>query len=279
MSDLSDVLNSLVNAVYAAVYPNGINQPPVFGTCITIFPGWPTPAQLAANLAAGTCSVSVYPRPEERNTTRYPLDWQTVSQNTPTLTLTSVGQVVTIAGTIPPTNNPHNAVIFVNAKPYVYAVQSTDTLSGIAAALAALIAADVAGTVSSGVTVVLPSTARLGAVRIGVTGQIDQEIRRQERLFQIGIWANIPQQRDAVAQAIDIALAQLRFLTLPDGYAARIIYKGSPMSDAQEKSALFRRDLLYTVEYATTLAQSATQVTQTELTVSEASTVIATVFE
>ncbi len=265
MADLSDVMNTLVSTISGILYPNGTGQPSIVsGVSISVFPGWPIPATLTAAIAAGNCQVSVYPRPEERNTTRYPLSMQTLSVNTPTLTLTISGQTVTVAGTIPPSNNPHNAMVLANGGPYVYAVLPTDTLNGIAAALAALIAAGIAGTSSSGPVITLPSSARLQAARIGVTGTSAMEVRRQRRTFQIVIWADTPAHRDAIAAPIDAALAATFFLTLPDGFAARLIYHSSPMNDGLQKTGLYRRDLFYSVEYATTTTETDTQITQPE---------------
>lgn len=268
MADLSDVMSALVTLIDGVMFPNGDGSASIIGSCIRIFPGWPNPQQLAADLAAGTCEISVYPRPEERNTTRYPQQFQEQSRNTALLTLAVVNQTVTVAGTIPAAGNQHNLVVFVNGVPYVYAVQPSDTLTTIAAALAALIVVNVVGTTSSVGVIALPSSARIGVVRVGVTGTALKEIRRQERLFQIGIWADTPAHRDAIAKALDAALAALPFFALVDGSAARLIYKSSPMSDMFEKTGLYRRDLFYIVEYPTTQSEVETQVTQEQFNVS-----------
>ena len=57
---------------------------------------------------------------------------------------------------------------------------------------------------------------------------------------------------------------------MPDGTGARLRYVRSNMSDATEKDCLFRRDLVYTVEYATTQTEVETQITQEQLNVSAA---------
>lgn len=69
---------------------------------------------------------------------------------------------------------------------------------------------------------------------------------------------------------IDAALAFTTFLTMPDGSAARLRYRNSAMSDDLQKDCLFRRDLFYSVEYATTQTEAETQVTQEQLNVSAA---------
>jgi hypothetical protein len=266
MADLSDVENALVSLIAQALYPNGTGQASAAGgvPCV-VYAGWPVPAQLDADLAAGKVHISVFPRAEERNTTRFGQDWQPLTANTPTLTLTVDGQTVTVGGSIPPANNPHNVVVMANGKPYVYAVLTTDTLPSIATALAALIAADIVGTVAAGAVITLPSTGRISAARVGVTGTSAREIRRQERSFQITAWADTPAHRDAVISPVDQALAATKFLTMPDGFLARLIYRNSPISDAMQKTRLYRRDLIYSVEYATTQTETDTQITEEQL--------------
>ena len=96
------------------------------------------------------------------------------------------------------------------------------------------------------------------------------EIRRQDRVFQISVWADTPANRDATAQVIDVALAATEFLTMPDLTAARIIYRNSAVDDMVQKANLFRRNLMYSVEYATTVTQVETQITQDQLNVNVA---------
>lgn len=270
MADLTDVAATLVNVIAGIVYPNGTGSPSVAATPIVIYHGWPNPQQLDTDLAVAKCHVSVFPRPEERITTRYAPDWKPTTLNTSTLTLSIVGQTFVVAGAVPPAGNPHNVMAFANGKPYVYAVLVSDTLASIATALAALIAVDVPGTTSAGAVVTLPNAARLTAARVGVTGTSTREVRRQERLFQIGIWADTPTHRDAIAQTIDSVLAFTTFITLPDQSAGRLIYKNSLVSDLFQKDRLYRRDLMYTVEYGTTQTETETQITQEQLNTSAA---------
>ncbi len=262
MADLSDVSNAFVALITSIVYPNGINNPSIANTGIRIYPGWPSPQQLDIDLAAGNCHISVYPRNDEQNTTRFSRDWQLQTLNTATLTLTANGQTVTIGGAMPSPFTPHNLVIFANNKPYVYAVQSGNTLNSIAASLAALIAVDVIGTTAIGAVITLPSSARLGAVRVGVTTTAISEVRRQKRGFQLTVWASTPIQRQIIASALDSALAVNYFLSLPDGTAARMIYSSSIETDMLQNEQIYRRDLIYSVEFATTQTEIQTQITQ-----------------
>lgn len=270
MADLADVENALVALIAQTLYPNGTGQPSVTGTPAIIYAGWPTSSRLDADLLAlsqgqvgGKIHVSVFPTNTERNTTRYMRQWQPVSNPTPTLTLTISGQQVTVGGTV---STPQNVMLMVGHQPYVYAVQGADTLTSIATALAALIP----GASSAGPIVTLAASAVLTAARVGGSGTSIMETRRQERVMQITAWADTPARRDAVIQAIDPVLAQIQFLTLVDQTAARLIYRSSRKDDMVQKANLYRRDLLYSVEYATIASETDTQVTQTQLNTSAA---------
>jgi hypothetical protein len=282
MADLADVENALVSLIAATVYPNGTGQPSIANVGIAVYRGWPQPKALEDDLAAvgagtgGKVHISVFTRPEEHNVTRYPKDWQQQSAPAPTLTLTVNGQQVTVGGTV---STPQNAVVFVNNAPFVYVVQANDTPTTIAAALAALINAGsvipfggmfvpVPGPTSAGPVITMPASARMGVARVGASGISIMEVRRQERTFQITVWANSEANRSAIAGPLDAALANTLRFTLPDQTSARLIYKGSPVLDGVEKSNLYRRDLLYSVEYATTVTETDTQVTAEQLNVS-----------
>lgn len=268
MSDIIDVQNALVSAVVTSVYPNGTGQASVSNSAIIVYAGWPDASNLDVDLLAGKTHITVFPTATEKNTTRYSKDWQPLSVNTATITATIVNQTVTIGGAMPSPFTAHNVNVMVNGKPYVYAVQVADTLTSVATALAALIVIDVVGTTSLGAVITMPPTARINAARVGVTGTSIREIRRQERVFQITIWAQTPTLRDTIGSALDGALAATEFLTMPDGYGARLFYKSSNVIDALQKAKLYRRDFMYNVEYATTQTEVDTQVTQEQLNLS-----------
>ena len=251
MADLNDVCNALVTLATQTIYPNGTGQiSAILGAAsCKIYQGWPIPQQLDTDLQNGLVNVSIFPSQSERNTTRYSKDWQQLSINTPTLTTTVAGQTITIGGTI---SSPQNVMALVDNKSFVYPVQSNDTLTSIATALAALIAAQVTGTSSAGAVITIPNGKKLQVARAGAYGKNIREIKRQERLFQITVWANTPDLRTSAASLLDAAFADISRITLADQTIARLTYKGSMMSDGNEKNRIYRRDLNYTVEYATT---------------------------
>jgi hypothetical protein len=64
-------------------------------------------------------------------------------------------------------------------------------------------------------------------------------------------WCPTPPIRDLVAAALDAALTEMSFLVLPDDTNARIVYRNTAGYDQSQNALLYRRDLLYTVEYST----------------------------
>jgi hypothetical protein len=255
MADVSDIESTLVTTVTQAIYPNGTAQASIANVDCRIFRGWPTPDQLDTDLAAGKVNVSIFPQPVEQRTTRYPRSWQPLALTTPALTVAVSNTTITFGGT---PSSPLNAAALVNGKGYVYSVQTGDTLTMIATGLAALVNADTSAT-SSGSVITIPGAKQLAA-RVGGFGTVIRETKRQKRNFQISFWCPTPTLRDALVPPVDQVLADIDFLTLPDGSAGRLLYVSSPPTDRVEREGLYRRDLIYSVEYGTTDTASAATV-------------------
>ncbi|MBN6210666.1 hypothetical protein JYK21_29750 [Ralstonia pickettii] len=258
MADITDVSNALVTVIAGIVYPNGTSQPSITGAPVLVYQGWPDAGQLRADLAAGKVHVSVFPQPNMlRIVDSAVSDWSTPSAPVNTITLTLSGQTVTVGGTV---STPQNAALVVDNKAYVYAVQAGDTLASIATALAALVNADQTAS-AAGAVVTIPG-AKYMSPRVGGQGVAVRETRRQEQGYQITVWANCFDQRDPIAAAIDSALSGIPHLTLADQSAA-LRFKSSRQDDSQQKEGIYRRDLMYAVEFSTFASQTLTQITAT----------------
>lgn len=261
MADLADVENALVSTVVGALYPNGTSSPSALGVDCRVYRGWPLAASLDADLRAGKVNVSVYAQPGvEKNTTRFSAEWKTMTPANPLITLAVAGNAVTVGGSI---QAGDIATIKIGGREaYSVAVQAGATLASIASALAALIAADY--TVSAAGAVITITTGNVIAVAVGGQGTSWRELRRQQKGFQIIIWASTPAQRDQAAPLIDKAFARIElsgFLALTDGSAARLLYVMTRENDAPQKELLFRRDLFYSVEYPTIDTETDTSIT------------------
>jgi hypothetical protein len=247
MADISDVQDQLAAICGAALYPNGTSSPSAIGVDALIYPGWPQPSQLDKDMVAGRVHVSIWARGDGTNTTRYPSVWQETVAPVQTLTLVADANTVTIGGTV---STPQ--VVVVNGM--AYAVQANDTLSSIAAALAT----HLPGASSAGPVLTVPTGVRQSAV--AATGTIARETRRQTDTVQLSVWAPTPALRSAAAKALDAVFADLRFIEMPDHSSCRLKYIRSLSSDLRENALIYRRDLFYQVEFATTVTAVATQV-------------------
>lgn len=257
MADLSDVSNMLVAQIAAYLYPSGTGTPasPVVGFPVRIYAGWPQPETLASDLAAGTGHISVYPTDTEKPLLATVRDWQIQSLPAPTITASVAGQVVTLGGTV---SAGQNVAMLVNDKAYVVSAQTGNTLASLATALAVLISADTPATANAG-AVTVPAANSLNA-RVGTTGTMIRQLRRQQKTFQITAWANCDGPRNQLGQAIDQAIEPLSRAALPDGSIAVLHYRRSRQDDGMQKQRIYRRDVFYAVDYATTQTTSATSV-------------------
>ncbi|MDE1139971.1 MAG: hypothetical protein PW999_10010 [Paraburkholderia tropica] len=266
MASVEDIMNTLATQISAYVYPSGTGQPSVTGKVIKVYPGWPTSSSLDKDLQADNVNVSIFPSGPERNVTRYAPKNNVMSIAAATLTLTANKNVVTVGGTMPSPFTAHNLALLVENQPFIYSVQSTDTLTSIATGLAALIAVAFPGTTSSGPVITLPVNTIPVVARVGTTGVVTTEWERQRQRMQITVWAADPTCRMQVGEAIRAGFSQISFLTMPDGYGARVLSAGSTLSDILEKAKTYRRDLFYDVEYATTVSQTIATVVATTVT-------------
>jgi hypothetical protein len=273
MADLSDVSNALGLLCQNALYPDQVisdgRPSPVVGIPVLIQIGWPDPASLEKLIAARNGMVTIYPRPTEKITTRNSRVWSAGPKTPATFTLTLAGSHITVGGAAPAPYFRHNVCVFANAKPYIYSTVNGDGVAAVAAGLAALIAVDIPGTTASGAVLSLPGTARIGALRVGTGANAIQEVKRQEREFQITIWAASLDGRDKIAPPIDLLIAMTTRMALADGTNGKLTYRSSPYTDVDQKTGIFRRDLIVTVEYVTTNMDFAPEVVAAETITSQ----------
>jgi hypothetical protein len=267
MADEVDVENTLVGIIEAALYPNGINQPCVANVACSVFRGWPTVQQTNAAKKNSSAMVSVTARNGvERNTSRYPMTWQEATAAIHTLTANVTDNIITLGGTV---SVPQNVVALIGQSDvYSYSVKADDTLSSIASNLAALVAQDYPGASSNGPVITINGTGKSIVCRIAGVGTISQEVKRQEKSFQISVWSppaadaskDADYYRTSVSKVIDPTLGALIRVVLPDNTYAHIHYERTINFDTAQTEGLYRRDFFYWVEYATTLQQPAYEI-------------------
>jgi len=251
MADQSDVEEALASIISAALYPNGTAKPSIPGPDCRIYRGWPNSSALDADLTAGIVNVTVFATGgSTRTTTRYSEQWIGVPAQ-PTLTALIDGTTITFGGTAEP---GQIAGIIVNGVAYAYRVQIGDAIQAVAANLATLMRPHLVVQLSQG-SLTVPGAQRLVA-RVVADAPAKQEVRRQEQGFRVICWCPDPEIRDATASAIDAVLSTQRFIALEDGTSGRLTYAGTTEFDQSQNARLYRRDLVYNVEYATILSET-----------------------
>lgn len=253
MATEGDVQNAIVVLIARLLYPAGILQPSAVGSPVKVYPGWPNSRALDADMVAGIVNVTVFQQPgAARNLTTSLSGW--VVKGLPaqtTLVWTLADNTATLSGTIA---IPQNLAITVNGNAdYEYAVQATDTLVGIVAAMAALIP----GATAAGPLLTVPATANLAA-RVGVSQTMIKEVRRQSLPFIVTIWAPTPALREAVTAVIDGQLSYMARIDL-DAVSGRVRWMNSRTIDTTEGANLYERHITYDVNYPTTIEMVAPQ--------------------
>jgi hypothetical protein len=143
--------------------------------------------------------------------------------------------------------------VIVDQATFAYAVQGNDSAATVASNMAALVRAGGWIVDHAGATISVPAAQRFVARVVSGAGAL-QEIKRQTQKFRISMWCPSPVSRDAVAPVIDEALASMVFLPLADGSSGRILFEDVVAIDTGADARLYRRDLVYAVEYPTVLS-------------------------
>lgn len=252
MADQADVENALTAAVANALYPGGTAAPSALGMQCRVYRGAPAAPALDADLSAGNLQVTVLAQNGAvRNVTRYPRRWVPVVPVSQVLQVAVTGLSATFSGVCAV---GQLAGVMVNGTSFAYAVQASDSPATVASNLAALLRAAGWIVAYSEATIGVPAAAAFTARVVSGAGAL-QEVKRQAQEFGITLWCPDPATRDAASALIDPALASSNFLPLADGSAARLRYAGTTTQDNAADAVLYRRDLIYSAEYPTTLSQ------------------------
>lgn len=268
MADQSDVETALAKLVGAVLYPQGAAAPSILGRVCRIYRGWPNAAALDADLAAGRVNVTVFQTAQpQRNTTRWPDEYVVTVPVVPTLTVAIAANVATFGGTAGP---GQVAGLLVDNLAVVHRTEANDTPALVAAVLASQIRTQRIALLS-GTSVTVPDAGQLIG-RVVADQLVRQATRRQLQGFRITCWCPDPATRDLAAGSIDAALSGQVFIVLPDGTSGRLRFLSSNVFDQSQDAALYRRDLVYTVEYATTVSATLPSMIFGDVTISPVGT-------
>lgn len=263
MADLSDVTTYLRSAVTAAVYPNGTTNPSVIAPMdVRVAEGWPLPDQLDRDMS-GTMLVPTSPAPVPRpngpccDVSIFPMNGNTatpfqildetyvISQPVYGLTVTVVGELITLSGT----PGAGEYITIIADKNNVYS-RSGPTAAVIISSLVADISANYPGVTSTSLSLTIPYSFGL-VVRQGGVGVLGKVVHRQRQSVMVTVWAPNRIVRSKLSAAIDVALKSNIRITLPDTSQAIVCYSRTNTSDDKQAATIYRRDLIYDIEYAT----------------------------
>lgn len=265
MADLSDVTAAIASIIAAALYPTGAatpTSPSAAGPVCKIYEGWPNAPELDKDLAAGVVNVSIFPMPGSTATTYQLLDNpQVLTPAVHGVTAAIAGSVVTLSGT--PGQGEYAMVMVNHRKSYS---RGGNTTAAICAALLADLLADFPGSTASGSTLTIQGQSDI-VVRIGAPATMGQVTHRQRESVMACVFAPTPALRTVVAKAVDVALKANVTIALPDGTEGRLVYEKTLVRDERETANVYRRDLIYSVEYATIETWTAYEVTSVGTTI------------
>lgn len=250
MPDRADVENALAGLIAEIVYPTGPSDGSSIGAPCRVYRGWPTPRVLEEELGSGVVHITVQPvSGTMQNRTRFPSEWQGASGPT-TMSGSVSGDVVSFAGE---GSVGHVAGVRVDGRAYAYRLRSGDSTGLVAAALAQQIRAD-RPAIAIGSELHLIEGAGV-VVRVVTDGIGGREVRRQAAGFRVTVWCPDPVTRDRAVGVIDRELAVASFLDVL-GWSCRMQLSGDSSTDEGSAGGVWRRDLLYSIEYPTTVSET-----------------------
>lgn len=265
MADLTDVTAYLAQKASDAVYPNGILQPSVTAADVRVFEGWPVAEQLDRDIAAGKSNVSVYPMRGTGNSIYQ------IQDETYTIVPVSYGMapsvldnVITVGG------QPHaGEYLTLICDGNIVFSQTGASTAALLAALAAQALPTYPGVVATATTLTIPVGHSL-VVRQGGVATLGRVTHRQKHTVMISVWAPGQDHRKKLAIAVDVLLKASIRVTLPDTSQAIICYNRTDTDDERQVAGIYRRDLIYEVDYATLLTFPGYVVTSVGTTIASA---------
>lgn len=278
MADISDVTAYLAQVAANAVYPNGTSQSSVASMDCRIYEGWPDPDQLDLDVGGRmlqgnpptpvtrpggpVANVSIFPMQGTGIAVYQILDeTYTIAHPVLGLSLTVNGDTVTVTGE--PTAGEYLTLVCDDA--HVYS-ETGATASALLAALATAAQANYPTSSSTATTLTVPVGHTL-VVRQGGIGTLGKVTHRQRHPVMVSVWAPTQVVRAQLGAAIDNAIKKKIKVTMPDSSQALVIYSRTNVIDDQTSATVYRRDLIYNVEYATVEQFTGYVVTSTNVSI------------
>ncbi|MCS3401408.1 MULTISPECIES: hypothetical protein [Pantoea] len=253
MASVGDVCLFIAKQVEDTIYPGGNRLPGIINAAVKIYPGWPVPGSLESGIDAGGVHISVWPLPAERKLScALGRPWRILPECEPSLQITVNGNVISFSGV---SSALTNVGLRLDGKDYSFQFRPQTT-------------AEEAVKILSGAFPHIFTVGRslyvLNAENISVTvttaGLAVRELHRQVKDFQVTVWAPSPVLRERIGSAIDGTLSEQCHIDLNDGVPAQLLYLRQFDSDKAESWHVYRRDLFFSVNFATTQTMTAPEI-------------------
>jgi len=257
MADVSEVTQFIARRVAAALFPDGESETSLAGVPVKIYPGWPVPDALQRDIEAGAAHVTVWPLPGERKvSTGLGRPFRTVAKGKPSLQVNVNGSIIRLSGEV---TADTNVQIALGSKVFRLHFPAGITLSSVKARLSETLPR---ASVIFGRVVVLSA----GHITATVTtaGTVVRELRRQIKEFQVTVWAPTPVLRNRIGTLVDVTLSEQHHIDLGDHVPAQMLYARQSESDAGGNFHVYRRDLIFSINFALTQQSTASEVIATE---------------
>jgi hypothetical protein len=251
LADLSDVMSKIADLATTACYPSGTSATSVTTRRIYIMQGWPKPQDMDNAMTSNYVLVNIYAI--QGSTSNAPQVFAKPQIIIPAVTGLSAsiddatGTVVTLSGT-PQVGEYVTLIVDKHSYSYVYA--PGNTAADFATGLVALIRADYANARANGTAITIDESKSIVA-RIAAPTTLGRTIHRQTQQIRIVVWANNPTDRNTVSAAIDVFLKQNLKISFADTSEAIVNYQGTYLDDNLQNTGEYRRDIIFTVTYAT----------------------------
>jgi len=256
MADVSEVSKFIAQRVAASLYPDGESETSLAGVPVKIYPGWPVPDALQLDIEAGAAHVTVWPLPGERKvSTDLGRPFWTVAKGEPSLQVNVNGSIITLSGEV---TADTNVQIALGSKAYRFHFPANTTLSSVRERLSEALPL---ASILVGRIMVLNA----GRITASVTtaGTVVRELRRQIKEFQVTVWAPTPVLRNRIGMLVDVTLSEQHHIDLGDHAPAQMLYARQSESDAGGNFHIYRRDLIFSVNFALTQHSTASEVIAT----------------
>jgi hypothetical protein len=242
--------------------PYTVVTSPVVSAPIRAYRGWPMDTQLQTDLKAGTTNISIFSAPAlARDTTRFlrMMTEQTASQAPVTMTATMTNNIVTFAGTGSASEVIGIADIHHG---YAYRLSDMDTPTTVAA----VFAANIPSATSSGPTLTI-NTSNVVSVAYSADITTLTEVHRQLQIVRVSVWTPTTTLRDQICSILDPAIMWYdRIVFAENSISGPIRNAGTHVDDIVGVEFMWRRDLLYHIEYPTMYKRIETPMVLGEIT-------------